>query len=118
MAIDQVAEWQSRAREASGTAFDHRAALSLAKEIRASNARGRVSHRASQVIYLLEHVTDSDNNSDRVVNAQSAFVALQRALGGIGEPLGERRIDRRGEIALAPVRLATALQVTPNRICS
>ncbi len=90
MGMRQVAEWQNRAREACETSFDHRAALSLTKEIRASNARGLVSHRASQVIYLLEHVTDSGNNSSLVVNAQSAFMALQRALGGIGEQRGAK----------------------------
>jgi len=90
MGIDQVESWQNRAREAYETPFDHCAALSLAKEIRALNAPGRVSHRASQVIYLLEHVNDSDNKRDQVENARRAFVALQRALRELGEQHGPK----------------------------
>ncbi len=90
MVIDQVESWQKRAREAYETSFDHYTALSLAKEIRALNAPGRVSHRASQFIYLLEHVTYFDNNSDQVANARRAFVALQRALRELGEQHGPK----------------------------
>ncbi len=73
--------WLNRIREISEKAFDAKAALALAQEIKACADNRQVSYRASQTLFILERLGGGGMGLSK---GKAAFAPVEKALRRCG----------------------------------